>query len=136
GARPARAQNCQGSTAFLNCVIALHQSGKFTIPSDLTLPKDLPGRAVPPIGQLFSDFQGPTLPALRQSGSRRRGNDGGDQGHHHGGGNSGQGVGNQGGISVGGDQGHHHGGGNSGQGVGNQDGISIGGDQGHHHGGG
>ena len=111
---PAQAQNCRGSTAFLNCVIAAQQAGRFTIPEDLTLPDNLPGRRGRRIDALFQNFEGPVLPPLRRNSDR-------DQGHHHGGGNSGQGGGNQGG-SDGGDQGHHHGGGNSGQGGGNQGG--------------
>ena len=62
---PANAQNCRGSTAFLNCVITAHQNAGFTIPQDLTLPRDLPGRTMPQIGTLFENFQGPVLPALR-----------------------------------------------------------------------
>ncbi len=90
---PAHAQNCRGSTAFLNCVITAHQNGGFTIPPDLSLPQDLAGRKLPQIGSLFEGFEGPVLPALRRSRSdqNRDGRGGDDPGHHHGGGNSGQG---------------------------------------------
>ena len=59
---PALAQSCRSSSAaFIDCVKALHQSGKFTL-QDLDVPAELPGRVAPKIGKLFSNFGGPKLP--------------------------------------------------------------------------